>query len=488
MFPQQHSILNARSALLAVALVAFPLTGHCIAAGHADFVIGNVEAVAPDGARRTLTKGAEINAGESVNTAAGARAQIRFTDGGYVSLQPNTLFRLDEYHYENKKDGTERSFFSLLKGGLRTITGLVGRINRDNYKLVTPVATIGIRGTGYNAVLGEGLVVSVSDGIISLTNKGGTLVLSQGQSAFVADINTVPSLTFEKPATPPPPLSGTGSPAPAEEQYVQGDCIGTCGGGGLPPSAGLTVITGVAAAFSGSVVDPQQSGLDYPGIVSFDPVLGSEVSYVDTFGATTSFAGATLDTSVNNGFPASGFDGTVGWGRFYGTATLTEGGLVTTKVFGPDQGLHSVVGIPTAAMPTTGFATYSLAGATRPTLDSGAWTAGAVTGGSMSVDFFSATPFVSGGLQFTMNATSFNMSFSGNVSGGNRFSGLTGSVSSTSGACVSTGCTPSVNGFFAGTNAGKAGISYEINGGGLPSTVRGAAVYTQTSYSPLGVF
>lgn len=482
MFPQQNFI---SAALTALVLAAFPLTGHCVAAGHADFVIGNVEAVAPDGARRTLTKGGEINAGESVNTGSGARAQIRFSDGGYVSLQPDTLFRLDDYNYESKPTGKEKSFFSLLKGGLRTITGMIGRINRDNYRLVTPVATIGIRGTGYNAVLGEGLVVNVADGIISLTNKGGTLILAQGQSAFVADINTPPALTFEQPATPPAALSGNAVPDPVEEQYVQGDCVGTCGGGGLPSSSGLTVITGVAAAFSGSVVDPQQSGLDYPGVVTLNATTGSEVSHVDAFGAVTSFAGATLDTSVNNGFPASGFDGTVGWGRFYGTATLTEGGFVTTKTFGVDQGLHSVVGIPSAAMPTTGFATYSLAGATRPTLDSGAWTAGAVTGGSMSVDFFSVVPSVSGNLQFTMNATSFNMSFSGDVSGGNRFSGLTGSVSSTSGPCVSTGCTPSVHGFFAGTNAGKAGISYAISGGTLPSTVRGAAVYTQTSYSPM---
>jgi hypothetical protein len=42
--------------------------------------------------------------------------QLRFTDGAYVSLQPQTLFRVDDYRYDGKADGNERGFFSLLKG------------------------------------------------------------------------------------------------------------------------------------------------------------------------------------------------------------------------------------------------------------------------------------------------------------------------------------------------------------------------------------
>ncbi|HEU0186463.1 MAG TPA: hypothetical protein VFR06_01075, partial [Gallionellaceae bacterium] len=114
MHPQQPRFrLNRKAILLGIISTAYPMTGYCIAAGRADFVIGNVEAVAADGTRRALAKGSEISAGDAINTAAGARAQVRFIDGGYVSLQPNTLFRVDEFNYKNKTDGEEKGFFSL---------------------------------------------------------------------------------------------------------------------------------------------------------------------------------------------------------------------------------------------------------------------------------------------------------------------------------------------------------------------------------------
>lgn len=483
MLPQQHFKLTRQAVLLATIAAAFPVTGYCVAAGHADFVIGDVVAIAADGSQRSLAKGSEINSGESINTVAGARAHIRFTDGGYVSLQPNSQFRVDQYQYQGKTDGGEKGFFSLLKGGLRAITGAIGHTNHENYKVATTMATLGIRGTGYNAVLGEGLTVSVADGIVSLTNKGGTLILSQGQSAFVADFNTAPTLTFEKPATPPASLSGTDAPPPKANDYVQGDCVGACGGGGL---GGFTVLTGVYAAFSGNATGPMTTGIDTGGTVTFN-MAGTEVSYKQASqpaGAETSFAGATLDTGVYNGFPASGYDGTVGWGRFYGPISYSEPGA-SLNTFTPNQGIHSVVGIPTAAMPTSGYATYGLAGATRPTLDSGLATPGSVSSGYMNV-YFGTTPSLSGRLVLSISrpdlsipiaSQSYSLNFGGTFTG-NTFSYTNISVSGASGSA-----TASVAGFFAGANAARAGVAYGILDQG--ATVRGAAVYSQTTYSPM---
>ena len=105
------------------------------------------------GVQRPLGKGAEIGNGDTVRTGEGGRAQLRFTDGAMVSLQPQSEFRIDDYQYAGQTDGQEKGFFSLLKGGLRTITGWVGRTHRENYKVTTNVATIGIRGTEFLAGL-----------------------------------------------------------------------------------------------------------------------------------------------------------------------------------------------------------------------------------------------------------------------------------------------------------------------------------------------
>lgn len=226
MFLQQCFKSPFQAMLLAMALAAYPAAGYCAAAGHADFVIGEVTAVAPDGAKRPLAKGAVINSGDAINTAAGARVQIRFSDGGFVSLLPNTQFRVDEYLYDNKTDGKEKGFFSLLKGGMRAVTGLIGKINRNTYQVATAAATIGIRGTGYNATLNDGLLVNVGEGAISLTNNAGTLVVMSGSSAFVADFNTPPVLTAQAPFTPP-----AGSLAPVPDTSFSENERRTQGGG-----------------------------------------------------------------------------------------------------------------------------------------------------------------------------------------------------------------------------------------------------------------
>lgn len=213
--------------LLVMALIAFPSTGYCAAAGRADFIIGEITAIAPDGTQRPLSKGAEINSGDTINTAAGAQVQIRFSDGGLVSLKPGSQFRVDDYQY-NKTDGKEKGFFSLIKGGMRTVTGLIGKINRDAYRVTTAAAHIGIRGTAYNATLKEGLLVEVGAGAISLTNNAGTLVVTSGNSAFVTDFNTLPVLTSQAPPTPPAavlaPLPDTSFKG--NELRTEGDLIG----------------------------------------------------------------------------------------------------------------------------------------------------------------------------------------------------------------------------------------------------------------------
>lgn len=136
-------------ALIFVFTCAFLLAAQpAIAAKHAAKVIysfGDVKAVGKSGSRG-LAKGDLVFSGETVATTRG-RAQIKFTDGGFASLQPNTDYQIDDYNFEGKADGNERSFLNLLKGSVRLVTGVIGKANRRNFRIKTAVATIGIRGT-----------------------------------------------------------------------------------------------------------------------------------------------------------------------------------------------------------------------------------------------------------------------------------------------------------------------------------------------------
>jgi hypothetical protein len=171
------------------------------AAGKVVSTSGSVQVVTASGEARAVAKNDVINTGDTLDTGQG-RAQVQFADGGLVALKPGTQFRIDDYNYQGAEDGTERSFFSLLKGGFRAISGSIGHRNPKSYRVKTLVATIGIRGTVYDGEYCEeecagkpkGLHVSTVEGSVNVANEAGSVDVNAGQSAFVQDSTTPPAL------------------------------------------------------------------------------------------------------------------------------------------------------------------------------------------------------------------------------------------------------------------------------------------------------
>lgn len=180
---QNYIYLNRKTVLAAMITAAFPMVGYA-AAGKVEFASGGATIQGADGSSKVMTKGMEVNQGDTILTGSG-RAQVKFSDGGYISFQPNTQFKIEEYNYNGKQDGTERGFFRLVEGGLRALTGFVGRENRPNYRMATPVATIGIRGSYYLAEFREKLRTHVGHGSIYVFNEQGNIILFEGQGAVV---------------------------------------------------------------------------------------------------------------------------------------------------------------------------------------------------------------------------------------------------------------------------------------------------------------
>lgn len=138
-----------------VVALALSATAHAADVGRVLLAAGN--AVAIRGNQTVpLAYGVMIQDKDLLRTGAASNLQVRFTDESIVSLKENSELRIDDFRFSGKEDGSERGFLSLLKGGLRTVTGLVGRANHANYRLSTTTATIGIRGTDYAATLCQG--------------------------------------------------------------------------------------------------------------------------------------------------------------------------------------------------------------------------------------------------------------------------------------------------------------------------------------------
>jgi hypothetical protein len=156
---------------------------------------GVAKAIDAKGNERLLARGGDVYSGDKVVTAEGALVQIRLADGGYMSVRPGTEMVFDRFNY-NDQDASKSNFLvSLVRGGFRSITGLIGRTNPGAYQIRTATATVGIRGTDHEpmvildqpgmAALGApGLYDKVNEGETFIRSKGGMLSLKRGDVGF----------------------------------------------------------------------------------------------------------------------------------------------------------------------------------------------------------------------------------------------------------------------------------------------------------------
>lgn len=133
----------------------------------------------------TLKRRSIIYEKDQIRVGNDARAQFRMTDTAIISLQENSVLQIKKYQYKEGRNDNS-ALLELLQGGLRTITGAIGKNNKKAYELRTPLATIGIRGTDYEVeIVTNGMFVAVWDGVIRIKSRlknGCDLLLGKSQS------------------------------------------------------------------------------------------------------------------------------------------------------------------------------------------------------------------------------------------------------------------------------------------------------------------
>jgi ferric-dicitrate binding protein FerR (iron transport regulator) len=203
----------------------------------------------------SVKKGDAFASGATIYTGASSRAILRFKDGQRMALASNAEFKVEEYSYFPAETGKSRSFFSLIRGGLRAITGLMAKREPASFRLKTQVSTIGIRGTDFITITNGGdtyLVVTEGPVLVTL-NTGEVITVEAGSTILIRADGSV----VYGPTIPPDvqaiidELTATdlgGAPLP-----VAGAAALPSDSGGVPPwiigvGAGLA---GVAAAAGG---------------------------------------------------------------------------------------------------------------------------------------------------------------------------------------------------------------------------------------------
>ena len=178
-------------------------------AGTVTHLSGTLSVQRADGGVRILSQKSEVNPGDVLTTQRDSYAQINFKDGSSLTMRPNTQIKIEEYNFVQARPQEDNTFLRLIKGGLRTVTGLVGkRGNQDAYKIGTSTATIGIRGSSGDTIdnttggcegvtpgcekLSAGVYHTTYTGSYIMRNEGGSQTIDAGQFGFAGNRNMQP--------------------------------------------------------------------------------------------------------------------------------------------------------------------------------------------------------------------------------------------------------------------------------------------------------
>ncbi|MDP1610198.1 MAG: FecR family protein [Sulfuritalea sp.] len=202
-----------RSRLVSALLIFFlsaAVEAGAATAGRVASLSGSLMAAKLDGRKVALAVNSPIDTGDTLHTDSTAWALVRFNDGSVVTIKPDSRFQVQEFDFEESDPARDNIVLVLVKGGLRAVTGLIGKRHKPGaYRLRTLTATIGIRGTDYGVqycsggdcagkktlsgeVLADGLHLEVFEGGISVTNDAGSIDLAVGQFGYVKDHATLP--------------------------------------------------------------------------------------------------------------------------------------------------------------------------------------------------------------------------------------------------------------------------------------------------------
>ncbi len=149
---------------------------------------GPVAAINPQGERRVVVEGGPLYNGDTLETANNGNAVLVFRDNTKVTVQPRTQFKVDNFVYSSDNAAEGTVVFNLLRGGMRVLTGLVGKARPQAVRMSTPTSTVGIRGTGMDIFAdAEGCAeAGGAAGCTLITTWEGEAVLNPGAANEVA--------------------------------------------------------------------------------------------------------------------------------------------------------------------------------------------------------------------------------------------------------------------------------------------------------------
>lgn len=221
--------------------------------GEVRFAQGDVRVERANGKTERLEKGSKLAEGDTIVTGADAYAQLQMVDQGVIAVRSQTRLKLDTYRFQHQGENSDSGILSLIRGGFRSITGLIGAKNKAAYSVRTPSATIGIRGTDHEILVvlppapGEtpvgqpGTYNKVNTGETFIETPNGRVNLQANQAGFAPLASNTPPVRLPQipsfmrsspPVVSDAPAGGTSPSGTSTTTASATDGSGTSSGAG----------------------------------------------------------------------------------------------------------------------------------------------------------------------------------------------------------------------------------------------------------------
>lgn len=210
------------------------------AAGQVSLVIGEAHVVRADGSREAIRRGASIMVGDRVETAGNGHVHVRFIDNGVVSVRPESVLEVQAYRYDAQNPAANEVRLRLDQGASRSISGAATEFDKSRFRLNTPIAAIGVRGTdfivqadtsGVRATVADGAIVigplagDCSAGALGPCGGEASRVLSAGMGSLMAEVRPGEAQTRLVPAAGTVLAAVSGKAEEGSHQRPQGESL-----------------------------------------------------------------------------------------------------------------------------------------------------------------------------------------------------------------------------------------------------------------------
>ena len=130
-----------------------------------------------------------ISNNDFIETKTNSKVKITFIDNTIITIGKESSLKIEDYFFDSNNKNSAKTELSVSKGAFHAITGQIGKVNPEKFKLKTKNATIGIRGT---EIYGDQNRVFCTQGAIFVLSFGETREVSQGFFVNTFD-NQIPS-------------------------------------------------------------------------------------------------------------------------------------------------------------------------------------------------------------------------------------------------------------------------------------------------------